>query len=95
MNYIYKNESGAVGPIVLFAVGLSALTLAYMFISPMFDSMFNVYNEIQTSTGYMTQASADTVDIVRLAITYFPVLIVIVLVLALLIAAIKDRDDEL
>ncbi len=93
MRYLYKDEYGAVGPIILFGVGLAALTLAYMFISPMFDNLFDSYNSIQTSTGFMTQGSSDTMDMVRLAITYTPVLIVVTLILGLLIDAIKDRDD--
>lgn len=92
MKRLYENEDGVVGPVIMFVLGLAVLAFMYMVISPIFDPIFNSFTTIQTSTGYITQNSADTMDFIRIAITYTPVFVVLTLLLALFIDANRDKS---
>ena len=92
---VYNNESGVIGPIVLFIIGFAVLGFLYIAMGPLVDGFINNYNTYSTTSGaFVTSGQTDAINVIALVWKAFPVVIVLFMVFALIVNSIRDTSGS-
>lgn len=92
---VHTNESGVIGPIVLFIIGIAVLGFLYIVMGPLVDGFINNYNTYSATSGsFVTSGQTDAINVIALVWKAFPVVIVLFMVFALIVNSIRDTSGS-
>lgn len=92
MRYVYQNESGVVGSIILMIIAIAVIGFLYITVSPIIDIGADVHNDYVDDGGVTTQAQNDAITDIQLAFYLTPAVCIFALVFAIIVDALRERQ---
>lgn len=93
--FVHKNESGVVGPIIIFILGMAVIGFLLIVMGPLVDGFINNYNTYSSTTGaYVTSGQTDAINVIALAWKMLPVIVVFMLVFAFVVDALRSNSGD-
>lgn len=95
MKSVYKSESGVIGPIIIFILGIVVVGFLLIVLGPLVDSFINNYNTYSSTTGaYVTTGQTDAINVIALVWKMLPIIVIFMFIFAIVVDSLRSTSGD-